>query len=417
MRESFTLRAPIVITLPYFFYGEAVILRSLWTAGAEIIHIRKPDATEDELDRLICELQSLGCDMSCFTLHYNTRLAETYSLGGIHLQGEELLHIDQSINKRLSFSAHSWDEVRKYADVADYCFFSPLFNSVSKEGYKGQNLNPDTIHDELETVPYCSVVGLSGITSHNIWKVRTLGFDGAAAIGSVWGPSAKTALTPYLSETLTRFRALRIKWQGAVNGKLQLISNGDIDVAENFLAGGGRWIQLRMKDVPKEQIEEQGHEMRILCRQYGATLIVDDDPYIAKNIGAEGVHLGKNDMSPTEARKIVGDDAIIGATANTFDDIKNLSLQPIDYIGLGPYRFTTTKKNLSPILGLEGYQNIIKEMRLAGIDIPVVAIGGITVEDIPSIINTGVYGIAASGAISGADDVKQETEKFLSHIK
>ena len=133
--------------------------------------------------------------------------------------------------------------------------------------------------------------------------------------------------------------------------------------------------------------------------------------------GADGVHLGKNDMPVDEARKILGPDKIIGGTANTIDDIIRLHRQGADYIGCGPFRFTTTKKKLSPVLGLEGYRDIVLKMREKGIDLPIVAIGGITVDDIPAIMGTGVTGIALSGAILNAEDPKSMTESILETLK
>jgi thiamine-phosphate pyrophosphorylase len=120
-------------------------------------------------------------------------------------------------------------------------------------------------------------------------------------------------------------------------------------------------------------------------------------------VNATGVHLGKTDMPPAEARRILGDGFIIGGTANTFEDIRRLTDEGVDYIGLGPFRFTATKKNLSPILGLEGYKDILSRCRAAGIALPVLAIGGITVDDIPALMQTGVSGIAVSSAIRQAE--------------
>ena len=150
-----------------------------------------------------------------------------------------------------------------------------------------------------------------------------------------------------------------------------------------------------------------------LCRDYGATFIIDDHVELVKKIHADGVHLGKKDMPVAEARKMLGKDFIIGGTANTFEDVKMHYEAGADYIGCGPFRFTTTKKNLSPILGLEGYRSIVSQMKEAGIHLPIVAIGGITFEDIPSIMATGVTGIALSGTILRADNPIEETRRII----
>ena len=138
--------------------------------------------------------------------------------------------------------------------------------------------------------------------------------------------------------------------------------------------------------------------------------------------GATACHLGKNDMPLDIAWEVLKDkldsNAIfyIGATANTFEDIRLAVERGASYIGLGPYRFTGTKKNLSPILGLEGYRKIIAQCKEAGIDIPIFAIGGITLEDVGPLMETGITGIAVSGAIINAPDPVEETRRFIEEI-
>lgn len=138
---------------------------------------------------------------------------------------------------------------------------------------------------------------------------------------------------------------------------------------------------------------------------------------LVERCGADGVHLGKNDMPVDEARRLLGNDRIIGGTANTFEDIERLHRQGADYIGCGPFRFTTTKKNLSPVLGLEGYKRIVSNMKAHGIDLPIVAIGGILKSDIADIMQTGVTGIAVSGGILNAESPTEEMKQFISLIK
>ena len=192
---------------------------------------------------------------------------------------------------------------------------------------------------------------------------------------------------------------------------------GYVDGIRMALEGGCKWVQLRMKDASEEEVLACAKEALPLCRRHGAKFILDDHVELVETAGADGVHLGKNDMPVDEARKILGPDKIIGGTANTIDDIIRLHRQGADYIGCGPFRFTTTKKKLSPVLGLEGYRNIVLKMRENGIDLPIVAIGGITVDDIPAIMGTGVTGIALSGAILNAEDPKSMTESILETLK
>lgn len=185
------------------------------------------------------------------------------------------------------------------------------------------------------------------------------------------------------------------------------------DSARMALEGGCRWIQLRMKDAAPEEIEQEAMRMQRLCKKYGATFIIDDHVELVRKLHADGVHLGKKDMPVAEARERLGKDFIIGGTANTFEDVRMHYEAGADYIGCGPFRFTTTKKNLSPVLGLEGYRSILTQMKEAGIRLPIVAIGGITFEDIPAIMETGVTGIALSGTILRAADPVAETKRIV----
>ncbi len=181
------------------------------------------------------------------------------------------------------------------------------------------------------------------------------------------------------------------------------------------IEGGIRWVQLRMKDASDAEFLCIGKEVRKLCDEHRTTFIIDDRVELVHELNADGVHLGKNDMPIAEARRILGNDVIIGGTANTFEDIEMHYRASANYIGCGPFRFTTTKEKLSPTLGLEGYHDIMQRVRKAGIDIPVVAIGGITANDIPALMQTGIAGIALSGAILRADNPKEEIKRIMSY--
>ncbi len=191
---------------------------------------------------------------------------------------------------------------------------------------------------------------------------------------------------------------------------------GYVDGARLALEGGCRWVQLRMKEATEAEFMAAATEIGRLCKKHGATFVLDDHVEWVEKTGADGVHLGKNDMPIDEARKILGSDKIIGGTANTFEDVERLYRQGADYIGCGPFRFTTTKKNLSPVLGLEGYQHIVDQMKSHGINLPIVAIGGILESDIKSILATGVSGIAVSGGILNAENPVEEMQRFLKHL-
>lgn len=203
--------------------------------------------------------------------------------------------------------------------------------------------------------------------------------------------------------------------------KLQYITNeSDLKKltfnVENACMAGVDWIQLRLKDFEYNKFLKYAIIIKNICAKYNSKLIINDNLEIALNIGADGVHLGKSDIKPSIARRKSGNKLLIGATANSYSDILELSTQKIDYIGLGPYRYTSTKNNLSPILGLEGYLEILTKMQSNKIEIPVIAIGGITVRDIETVLNTGVYGIAISSQIDLGGNVLSNSREFLTRI-
>lgn len=190
-----------------------------------------------------------------------------------------------------------------------------------------------------------------------------------------------------------------------------------IDSVEIALAGGCRQIQLRMKELSEAEAESLAFAAKERCERAGASLYIDDRVELCRRVSATGVHLGKLDMPPAEARRLLGPGFVIGGTANSLADIQALQQAGVNYIGLGPFRFTETKKNLSPVLHLSGYKEIMESMCRLGISLPVVAIGGITAADIPELLSLGVSGIALSSTILRAADPVGETKKIIDIIQ
>lgn len=202
---------------------------------------------------------------------------------------------------------------------------------------------------------------------------------------------------------------------------LQFITNNSekYSIAEEVqmaLEAGCKWIQLRMKDATDEAVKEVALQLIPMCQENDAFLIIDDRVELVNELRVSGVHLGKEDMDPLQARELLGPHAIIGVTANTAEDIIKWKGKDVDYVGVGPFRFTTTKKNLAPEIGLDGYKQIVEQVRAAGVELPLVAIGGITLDDVDAIMATGVQGIAMSGAIINAPDPMLYTGKVLEHL-
>lgn len=188
-----------------------------------------------------------------------------------------------------------------------------------------------------------------------------------------------------------------------------------LELVQMAIQCGLDWIQIRIKD--RNPYDEDLEAIVSLCKSENVICILNDYVELAKEFDFHGVHLGKQDMNPEKARELLGPQKIIGGTANTFEDIQSLSTMPIDYIGLGPYRFTYTKRNLSPVLGMEGYRSILEKMRESNIRIPVIAIGGIQPEDVKPLIHEGVHGIAVSSGIHSGGNFFENAVKYLTELK
>ena len=184
--------------------------------------------------------------------------------------------------------------------------------------------------------------------------------------------------------------------------KLHHITQGDTgkshqELTELACKGGIDWVQLRVKDTPYEEWKRIAQETREICDKYNVKLIINDNAKLALEVKADGVHLGKTDVCPTLARKHLYTWQMIGGTANTLQDCEALLDKQIDYISLGPLRATTTKANISPILGLKGYYAITDVLKTP---IPIIAVGGITTDDVADLLEAGISGLAVSEVIT-----------------
>lgn len=201
--------------------------------------------------------------------------------------------------------------------------------------------------------------------------------------------------------------------------KLQYISQGNTRQEQELhirkaLDNGIKWVQVRWKNAPENELINLCEISKQLCSEYHSVCIINDHVQIAKEIDADGVHLGLNDSSIEEARLILGENKIIGGTANTLSDVIRRINETCDYIGLGPLRFTTTKEKLSPVLGFEGYRNIVEGLKDKSIEIPkIFAIGGVASEDILPLQQIGVYGVAVSGLITRQPAIINELKKVM----
>ncbi|MCD8348132.1 MAG: thiamine phosphate synthase [Lachnospiraceae bacterium] len=176
---------------------------------------------------------------------------------------------------------------------------------------------------------------------------------------------------------------------------------------ENALQGGVTCVQLREKNLPEEEFLAEAIAICRLCKQYGVPFIINDNLDIAQKCGANGVHVGQDDMRPDEVRRRVGDGMIIGVTAHTVEEAVEAQKLGADYLGAGAVFQTGTKSN-TVALSYDTLRDIC-----ASVQIPVVAIGGISRTNLMSLAGSGVSGVAVVSAVFAAQDVRAASEELL----
>ncbi len=191
------------------------------------------------------------------------------------------------------------------------------------------------------------------------------------------------------------------------------ISLSHVEQVQQLCDAGAKWIQLRMKSGTAEEMEEIVGEAIEICDENDALLIINDHFDLAMKMGAGGVHLGKEDTNWKAARNLAGPDFVIGGTVNSLSDAREaLASRSLDYVGVGPYKFTDTKKNLSAVLDEKGMRELLDFLG----DLPKVVIGGVLPEDLPKIAELDADGAAISSGLfvggSVGDNFKAYAESW-----
>ncbi len=171
---------------------------------------------------------------------------------------------------------------------------------------------------------------------------------------------------------------------------------------------GCRLVQLRAKELSGEEFYRWALAAREVCRECGIRLIINDRVDVALLVGADGVHLGQDDLSPRSARKILGPHAVIGLSTHDVGEATRAATAPVDYVAIGPIFETSTKTSGRSTLGIEGARAI-----RAVVDKPLVAIGGITVERAPMLFEAGIDGVAVISALKRGEDLELEARRWL----
>lgn len=196
--------------------------------------------------------------------------------------------------------------------------------------------------------------------------------------------------------------------------KLYLVTDDQQDletlkwVVEQAVAGGVTMVQVREKHGDVRAFIERAEAVKSILAGTGVPLIINDRVDVALAVDADGVHLGQSDMPATTARRLIGDDKILGLSIENEEQLTQAESLPIDYIGLSAIFATPTKTNTKKHWGLEGLKFALNQTAS-----PIVAIGGINESNIPELTKTGVHGLALVSAICHADDPKQASEKLL----
>lgn len=180
--------------------------------------------------------------------------------------------------------------------------------------------------------------------------------------------------------------------------------------ASRLCAAGARWIQLRMKGADHAHWLAEARAVAQVCRAHRAVFIVNDSVDIALRSGADGVHLGSLDLAWTNARRLLGPDGMLGGTVNSSDDARRAAESGcLDYAGVGPLRFTSTKRDLAPVLGIEGVRGLVAELR----GLPAWVIGGIAPDDLPALREAGAAGVAVSSYLHRAGRLEENLGALL----
>lgn len=196
-----------------------------------------------------------------------------------------------------------------------------------------------------------------------------------------------------------------------------LPNRSHIEQAQIACQAGANWIQYRCFSKDDDELIGELHQVASICDDWGATLILTDHYHLLDKVDAQGVHLENMKADLNEIREIISDEKTLGASANSIADIQKVVDSGVaDYIGCGPFSITKTKPNDYPILGLKGYEALIREMTERKIDIPVLAVGGVQINDVEVLMQTGIFGIAVSAAVNLADEPGRTLKEFYQKI-
>ncbi|MGI6721688.1 MAG: thiamine phosphate synthase [Anaerovoracaceae bacterium] len=386
-------------------------VEKLSASRAAAIILREKDLDE----KAYCELAA-GMPPGRLIIHDHPETARRLGIKKLHLSWKnfrELASRGQLDDFDLvGTSIHSVEDARLAAGLgADYLIFGHVFATACKQGLapRGTAMLADVCR--AVDIDVYAIGGISESTVAGLAKVGCANFRGACLMSSLMQADDPAGLLEAAEEIYMKEKLKQCLRLYAITDRRWLNGRSLKDDVAAALRGGAGMIQLREKDMPRPDFIREAGEIHDLCSACGVPLIINDDVEVAREIDAEGVHLGPDDMTPDEARKILGRAKIIGGTARTLEMALRAQALGADYLGSGAVFGSDTKSEATKM-----DRETLKEIT-ASVDIPVVAIGGITSENVMQLQGTGIAGAAVISGIFAADDIEAAARSLLQSIR
>ncbi len=388
-------------------------IRNICEQHPTAIILREKDLQEEEYEVLAKKVISLcnEYDVHCI-LHTFIEVAKRLHHSYIHTPLSILKTMskdDKNLFQMIGTSCHSIEDVRVAEALGcTYIIAGHIFPTDCKKGLAPRGISFLMSVCNETNLP---VYGIGGINSDNFaYLKQTKAVGGCIMSGFMKCENVKSYMNKLQKETIMKFKKEQLLIYGITERSL-LKDKTMMQQVEEALIGGATLIQLREKNLSKEELLKEAKEIKELCHKYHVPLIINDNVEVAIASGADGVHVGQEDMEVAKIRQLCGDEFIIGATAKTLEQAQKAERAGADYLGVGAVFPSPTKKNAKRITKEEF--KIISN----GVKIPVVAIGGITYENVDYIKNCEVAGVAVVSAIFGFDDVTKATKQLKEKVK
>jgi thiamine-phosphate pyrophosphorylase len=189
-----------------------------------------------------------------------------------------------------------------------------------------------------------------------------------------------------------------------------------VEQAQLACEAGAKWVQYRCLTKTDEELLNDIHQIATICDDWGATLIVTNHVHLKGQADIQGFHIEDMEADFIALRKQLGEEVTIGGSSNTVEGLIRLWKESADYAGFGPYSLTSTKPNTLPLLGIEGYAAGVIALKKVNAELPLLAVGGVTLDDVEALMQTGIFGVAVSAAINQADDIRDAYEAFYRKV-